>query len=420
MKTPEQSIATANASLSAKGNETSPRVLGFKMGCTFAKGVAPQRSVRRVCRQKDDVEDIDFTKTSQPKNGNMPTLQLEKVNDIISRELSEDLSGKQEIEVEKSKEPPMKLKSTSDDEASLSYHELENTQNTSGDTATSSVQEKISSTCKSGTMKSSSSSSQESEDSNSANGESEDNSDGNESIPGDDYVDDNEDDDEDNEHLSVRSQSPEKSVDEETDDTSKIDILKKKVKSPKSIASRIKDYNKKIGDQGVKYSILGPSPDYDMIAQPPKSDMKGFLSPQAKQAGFIPVAWNKGMMKSTKAVFHPEIPEGDEQNISTDHPSTTTDDLSLMDPSHFHALPENIFSVSNPPVTSTPKTPKDTIPAKSKPCTATTSDVKKQLKPRNDGEANGSSTDAYDETTNEKTQEMYGGDETNKPLRKAQ
>ena len=38
--------------------------------------------------------------------------------------------------------------------------------------------------------------------------------------------------------------------------------------------------------------------------------------------------------------------------------------------------------------------------------------MNKQSKPQNDGAANGSSTDAYDETTNDKMQEMSGGDET--------
>ena len=47
------------------------------------------------------------------------------------------------------------------------------------------------------------------------------------------------------------------------------------------------------------------------------------------------------------------------------------------------------------------------------------SDVNKKSKPQNDGAANGSSTDAYDETI-EKMQEMSGGDETNKLPRKVQ
>ena len=144
------------------------------------------------------------------------------------------------------------------------------------------------------------------------------------------------------------------------------------------------------------------------------------------------MAWNQGMIKSMSSVVNQEIPEGDEnignasiseQNISTDeihNPSTATDDLSLMDPSHVDALPENSFSVSNPHVTSTLKTSKDKISQQCNPSTNSTSDVNKQSKPQNDGAANGSSTDAYDETTNEKMQEMSGGDETNKLPRKAQ
>ena len=86
--------------------------------------------------------------------------------------------------------------------------------------------------------------------------------------------------------------------------------------------------------------------------------------------------------------------------------STATDDLSLMDPSHVDALPENIFSVSNPPVTSTPKTSKQKISQQCNPPTDSASDVNKKSKPQNDGAANGSSTDAYNETTIEKMQEM--------------
>ena len=152
----------------------------------------------------------------------------------------------------------MKLKSTSNDESSLTFHDLENTQNTSGETATSSAQDKLSSTSKTGTTKSSSTSSEEGGDSNSSNGESEDNADGNGSIPDDDYANNDEDDDEDSENFSDRLQSPEEIVKDDTDNTAKVDILRKKVKSPKSIASRIKEYSKKIGDKGVKYSISGP------------------------------------------------------------------------------------------------------------------------------------------------------------------
>ena len=115
----------------------------------------------------------------------------------------------------------MKLKSTSDEEASLSFHELENTQNTSGETATSSAQDKLLSTSKSRAMKSSSTSSEEGGDSNSSNGEGEDNGDGNWSIPDDDYANNDEDADEDYENLSVRSQSPEKSVHDDMDDIPK-------------------------------------------------------------------------------------------------------------------------------------------------------------------------------------------------------
>ena len=41
MKTPEENIGISDESLSVKRNESSPRDLGLKKGCTFSKGVAP-------------------------------------------------------------------------------------------------------------------------------------------------------------------------------------------------------------------------------------------------------------------------------------------------------------------------------------------------------------------------------------------
>ena len=82
-------------------------------------------------------------------------LELEKVDDRIDSELSEDRSAEQEIEAKKGNEASMKFKSTSDEEASLSFNDLENTQNTSGETATSSAKDggtdKLSITSKTGT-----------------------------------------------------------------------------------------------------------------------------------------------------------------------------------------------------------------------------------------------------------------------------
>ena len=92
------------------------------MGCTFSKGVAPQPSLSIVCRQKDDVGNIEVKKKSQTERGKTALVELEKVDDRIDRELSENLSAKQEIEAEKPNEASMKLKSTSDEEASLSFN----------------------------------------------------------------------------------------------------------------------------------------------------------------------------------------------------------------------------------------------------------------------------------------------------------
>ena len=375
-------------------------------------------------------------KSSKPEKEKTVIVQLEKVDDRIDRELTEDLSGEQYKDTEKSNEASMKFKSTSDDDASLSFNDLENTQNTSAETATSSGKDadtdKGSTTCKSRTTKSSSSSSEEGDDSNSSNSESEGNVTGNASVPDYEDGDEEEYDDDNKEIASEKSQSTENSEHDDLEKNEKLDILRQKVHSPKSIASRIKDYSRKIGNQGVQYTISGPKPKYDTVSQAPRSDMKGFLSPRAKQEGFIPVAWNQGMVKSMMSAVAKQIPEDDgnihnmsinEENITIDDipiPQTPTDNLSLIDPSEVERLPKNIFSDSNPPVTSTPKTTKGRIGLQSNPASESMTPMKKHSKPSIDSAGNGSSTDPYDETTTDKMQEMSGGDETNKPPKKAQ
>ena len=126
----------------------------------------------------------------------------------------------------------MKLKSTSEEETSLSFNDLENTQNTSGETATSSVKDggtdKHSSTCKSGTIKLLSSSSEEGEDSNGDNSHSQDNGDGNADSEEYEEAYDDEDEDEDNEALE--SKSAKIDVGDDADETSKVNLQRKKVK----------------------------------------------------------------------------------------------------------------------------------------------------------------------------------------------
>ena len=185
-------------------------------------------------------------KNSQNQRGKKAKVELKKVDDRLERELSEDVSGKQEIEAKEGKEASMKLKSTLDEDKSLTFNDLENTQNTSGETSTSSAKDyhidKLSNTSKSGTTKSSASSSEEGEDFSSNNSDSQDNEDGNvEYEHGYDDEDDVDDDGEDEENISVNSQSAEIDVDDDEDETSKVNIIKDKVKSPKSIASCIKD-----------------------------------------------------------------------------------------------------------------------------------------------------------------------------------
>ena len=158
-------------------------------------------------------------------------------------------------------------------------------------------------------------------------------------------------DEEDEYNELVESQSTEIDVGKHADETPKVNLQKKEVQSPKSIASRIKEYSRRIGDKGVKYTISGPLPNYDMLPQPPKSDLKGFLLPKAKEAGFIPVAWNQGMVKSTSSEVPRVIGEADgnigkatniQEEMSTDdiqEPSIPSDDLALLDPSNVGTLP---------------------------------------------------------------------------------
>ena len=99
----------------------------------------------------------------------------------------------------------MKLKSTSDDDASLSFNDLENTQNTSAETANKFWKRHRHS-----------------------NSESEENGNGNASILEYEDADDDEYDDENDDNSSAKLQSPEKSVDDDAKNTSKVDVLRKK------------------------------------------------------------------------------------------------------------------------------------------------------------------------------------------------
>ena len=78
MKSPEDSIGVSDGAVIDQENVTSPRVLGLKKGCTFSKGVAPQWSLGLVCRQKDNVGNIELKNTSKPEKGKIVIVQLEK------------------------------------------------------------------------------------------------------------------------------------------------------------------------------------------------------------------------------------------------------------------------------------------------------------------------------------------------------
>ena len=429
MRSAQDSIGVPDASLSALKSKSSPHVLGLKLGCTFSRGVAPKHSLGILRRKTDDVVNIDFQKIAQKETGKMSMVHLEKLDERIEREINEDQSAMEEIQNEEGNEVSKKFKSSSDEEGSLSSNDLENTQNTSRESATTSSA-KDGGTDKCGTIKSSSSSSEEGDSAKSDNNDSEDNGDGNDDS--EDNEDGGYDEDEDEYNESVESQSTEINVSEHADETPKVNLQKKEVQSPKSIASRIKEYSRRIGDKGVKYTISGPLPNYDMLPQLPKSDLKGFLSPKAKEAGFIPIPWNQGMVKSTSSEVPRVIGEADgntgkatniKEEMSTDdiqEPSIPSDDLALLDPSNVGTLPENIFHENQPPATLTPKTSKENNQQQCNPSTDDTSDITKESKPQNDGAANGSSTDGYDETTKDKTHDLSGADETNKLPKKFQ
>ena len=178
MRSAQDSIGVPDASLSALKSKSSPHVLGLKLGCTFSRGVAPKRSLGILRRKTDDVVNIDFQKIVQKETGKMSMVQLEKLDERIEREINEDQSAAEEIQNEEGNEVSKKFKSSSDEEGSLSFNDLENTQNTSRESVTTSSV-KDGGTDKRGIIKSSSSSSEESDSAKSNNNDSEDNGDGN-------------------------------------------------------------------------------------------------------------------------------------------------------------------------------------------------------------------------------------------------
>ena len=143
---------------------------------------------------------------------------------------------------------------------------------------------------------------------------------------------------------------------------------KKVLTSPKSIAARIKDYSKKIGHEGIKFTSAAPLKNLNIIPEHPQSDLKGYMSPMAKQQQYLKVSWNQEMMKSgnnelvQSDIDHVEsvdVPENSSQQPEDvgngDYTTNNGSHLDNLDPTDVGSLPDNIFDGNIQPVTSTPK-----------------------------------------------------------------
>ena len=293
--------------------EKSPRVHGLKIGCTVSRGIGkkcflgtthPKKLISKAQSTSKKVScgtKLNLVKIGKNEPKKIAKINIEKVDDRVLRDMAhkgnvgkanseklekdEDEESKlsnvvlttkeveteehmemehsvehlnantdKEIQKENKNEVPRNLQSTDNDDASLTFKDLKNSQKTSDESEDSS----------------------EPTDSNISN----DRGDGGDSKSTCDYedgggIDDDieeeeyedgeagDDDEYEEDSKSLNSTKDEVNIEDQT-------VYKKKVlTSPKSIVSRIKDYTKKIGQEGIKFTSSAPLKNLNIIPQHP-------------------------------------------------------------------------------------------------------------------------------------------------------
>ena len=377
-------INFSTESMKEKEIGTSPKVTGLKIGCTVSRGrglkhflgtTHPKKLLSKA--QSTSKKEISGTKPNSLKTGKkeeekIPRINIEKVDDRVVREMgdrskvandehkpkkvSNVMVTTKQLETndkENRNEVPMNIKSSANDDASLTFKDLKNSQKTSDESEESSQLNDSNSSDDRGDAGDSKSTS-----------DYEDAGDINEDIEEEEYEDGEAVDDDEYEEDSKSFNSTNEDINIENPAAYK----KKVLTSPKSIASRIKDYSKKIGQEGIKFTSAVPLKNLNIIPEHPKSDLKGYKSPMAKQQQYLKVSWNQEMMMSSNNelvqsdIDHVEsvdVPENTSQQPEEvgngDNTTKNGSHLDNLDPTNVGSIPDNIFDENIQPVTSTPK-----------------------------------------------------------------
>ena len=266
----DEDINLCSETMKEKEMGKSPKVRGLKMGCTVSRGRGLKRllgtthakklvsKAQSTSKKESSGTKPNFVKTGKKEQDKIPKMNIEKVDDQVLREMGDRAKvAKDEHKPKKvsnvvvttkqletndketRNEVAMNIKSSDNDDASLTFKDLKNSQKTSDESEESSQPTDSNSSDDRGDAGDSKSTS-----------DYEDAGDIDEDIEEEEYEDGEAVDDDEYEEDSKSFNS--------TNEDINIEILaaykNKVLTSPKSIASRIKDYSKKIGQEGIKFT----------------------------------------------------------------------------------------------------------------------------------------------------------------------
>ena len=367
-----------------KEMEKSPKVTGLKIGCTVSRGRGLKRflgtthakklftKAQSTSKKESSGTKPNLVKKGKKEENKIPEINIEKVDDRVVREMGERAEDAKDEhkpkkvskvmvttkqleknDKENRNEVPMNMKSGDNDDTSLTFKDLKNSQKTSDESEESSQLNDSNSSDDRGDAGDSKSTS-----------DYQDAGDIDEDIEEEEYEDGEAVDDDEYEENSKSFNSTNDDINIEDEASYK----KKVLTSPKSIAARIKDYSKKIGHEGIKFTSARPLKNLNIIPEHPQSDLKGYMSPMANQQHYQKVSWNQEMMQSANNelvqsdIDHVEsvdVPENSSQQPehvgNGDDTTNNGSHLDNLDPTVVGSIPDNIFDENIQPVTSTPK-----------------------------------------------------------------
>ena len=173
-----------------------------------------------------------------------------------------------------------------------------------------------------------------------------------------------------------------------------------------------------------------PLTNFNIIQQPPKSDLKGFTSPRSKQQDFLPVPWNEEMltsnnpeMETSQHVYEEVIDclQGTLKQLQKVQPGKNPNDsisVDNLDPTNVSSLWENIFNENSQPVTSTPKPSRPNAEENRSMSSKNSTSIDNETTTSPTAVANVSQENSSTDSTQKKSDDSTSLDETKKPLHK--